>query len=100
MADVAEQALAAAGITASDVDVFIPHQANVRIIDTIARRIGLPESTVVAKDIVTAGNTSGASVPLALDAVLSSGQARSGDLALLLGYGAGLCYAATVAVLP
>ncbi|GGX22353.1 3-oxoacyl-[acyl-carrier-protein] synthase 3 protein 1 [Streptomyces malachitofuscus] len=100
MADVAQRALAAAGITASDVDVFIPHQANVRIIDTIARRVGLPESTVVAKDIVTAGNTSGASIPLALDAVLSSGQARSGDLALLVGYGAGLCYAATVAVLP
>ncbi|QNP76128.1 ketoacyl-ACP synthase III [Streptomyces roseirectus] len=100
MAEVAQRALDAAGVTASDVDVFVPHQANVRIIDTIARRVGLPESTVVAKDIVTAGNTSGASVPLALDAVLSSGQARSGDLALLVGYGAGLCYAATVAVLP
>ncbi|WP_107397782.1 beta-ketoacyl-ACP synthase III [Streptomyces acidiscabies] len=100
MAEVSKRALEAAGVPVSDLDVFVPHQANVRIIDTIARRIGLPETTVVAKDIVTAGNTSGASVPLALDAVLSSGQARSGDLALLVGYGAGLCYAATVAVLP
>ncbi|PJE95950.1 3-oxoacyl-ACP synthase [Streptomyces carminius] len=100
MAEVSKRALEAAGVPVSDLGVFLPHQANVRIIDMIARRIGLPETTVVAKDIVTAGNTSGASIPLAMDAVLSSGQARSGDLALLVGYGAGLCYAATVAVLP
>lgn len=100
MAEVSKRALSAAGVSASEIDVFIPHQANVRIIDMIAKRIGLPETTVIAKDIVTAGNTSGASIPLAMDAVLSSGQARSGDLALLVGYGAGLCYAVTVAVLP
>lgn len=100
MAHVSKRALKAAGVTAADLDVFIPHQANVRIIDTIARQIGLPDSVTVAKDIVTAGNTSGASIPLALDAVLASGEAGTGDLALLVGYGAGLCYAATVAVLP
>ncbi|MFC7217589.1 beta-ketoacyl-ACP synthase III [Streptomyces polyrhachis] len=100
MAEVARRALDVAGVAPADLDVFIPHQANVRIIDTIAKRIGLPDTTTVAKDIVTAGNTSGASVPLAMDAVLAAGQAHTGDLALLLGYGAGLSYAATVAVLP
>ncbi|MGW0734088.1 beta-ketoacyl-ACP synthase 3 [Streptomyces sp. NPDC002851] len=100
MARVAEQALTAAGVPADRLDVFVPHQANVRIIDMIANRLGLPDSTTVARDVVTAGNTSGASIPLALDAVLASGDAGTGDLALLVGYGAGLCYAATVAVLP
>ncbi|MEV8021397.1 beta-ketoacyl-ACP synthase 3 [Streptomyces sp. NPDC086554] len=100
MARVSKRALEAAGVPPADLDAFIPHQANVRIIDTIARQIGLPDTVTVAKDIVTAGNTSGASIPLALDAVLASGEAGAGGLALLVGYGAGLCYAATVAVLP
>ncbi|MGB8943472.1 MAG: beta-ketoacyl-ACP synthase III [Streptomyces sp.] len=100
MAEVAAQALEAAGITPDDLDVFIPHQANVRIIDAMAKRIGLPDGVRVAKDIVTSGNTSGASIPLAMDAVLASGEAKPGDTALLLGYGAGLSYASVVATLP
>jgi 3-oxoacyl-[acyl-carrier-protein] synthase III len=100
MAKVAGQALDAAGIGPEDLDAFIPHQANERIIDSMTRSMGLPGRVAVAKDIVTAGNTSGASVPLAMEAVLSSGAAATGDTALLLGYGAGLSYAAVVATLP
>src|SRR3712207_9259130 len=61
-----------------------------RIVELMAKRLGLPERTVIARDIVRSGNTSSASVPLALSALLESGEARSGDLALILGYGAGL----------
>ncbi|WP_432589823.1 beta-ketoacyl-ACP synthase III [Streptomyces sp. HD1123-B1] len=97
---VAEQALAAAGVSPADLDAFIPHQANTRIIDAMAKRLELPESTVIARDIVTTGNTSGASIPMAMEALMSSDATSPGDLALLVGYGAGLSYAATVVALP
>ncbi|MFF2045907.1 beta-ketoacyl-ACP synthase III [Kitasatospora sp. NPDC058170] len=100
MAEVAQQALDAAGVRAADLDAFIPHQANLRIIDGLARGLGLPDHVAVARDVVTTGNTSGASIPLAMEALLNAGTVRSGGLALLLGYGAGLSYAATVVVLP
>jgi 3-oxoacyl-[acyl-carrier-protein] synthase III len=64
------------------------------------KKLGLPERTVVARDIVQSGNTSAASVPLALSALLESGEAKSGDLALVLGYGAGLTFAGQVLRLP
>ncbi len=66
----------------------------------MAKRLGLGEGTVIARDVVQAGNTSSASVPLALAALLESGEAKSGDLALLLGYGAGLTFAGQVVRLP
>ncbi|NUS14132.1 MAG: ketoacyl-ACP synthase III [Streptomyces sp.] len=97
---VAVQALEVSGLGADDLDAFIPHQANERIIDSMTRSMGLPARVAVAKDIVTNGNTSGASIPLAMDALLASGSAVSGDTALLLGYGSGLSYAALVATLP
>ncbi len=100
MAPVALQAIEAAGITPDDVDVFIPHQANIRIIDQMVKQIGLPEHVVVAKDIVDSGNTSAASIPLATERVLRDGDAKSGDIALQIGFGAGLVYAAQVVVLP
>lgn len=100
MPKVSQRALAAAGITADDLDAFIPHQANVRIIDAMVKSLGLPASVPVARDIETAGNTSAASIPLAMDAMLSSGEAKSGDLALIIGFGAGLAYAAQVVRLP
>ena len=100
MPDVARRAVRAAGLSTEDLDVFIPHQANVRIIDSMASRIGLSPEVVVAKDVVHNGNTSGASIPLAIEAVLGSGAARRGGTALLLGYGAGLSYAGLVVVLP
>ncbi|MFI0723324.1 beta-ketoacyl-ACP synthase III [Streptomyces sp. NPDC021224] len=97
---VAVRGLEAAGLTVDDLDAFVPHQANERIIDAMTRSIGLPARVAVAKDIVTTGNTSGASIPLAMDALLASGRAVSGGTALLLGYGSGLSYAALVAELP
>ncbi|MFI9645529.1 beta-ketoacyl-ACP synthase III [Streptomyces sp. NPDC052040] len=97
---VARQALAAAGIEASELSAFIPHQANARIIDATAKALRLPEHTVVAKDIVEAGNTSAASIPLAMDSMLSQGTVDSGGLALLIGFGAGLAHAAQVVTLP
>ncbi|MEO3751058.1 ketoacyl-ACP synthase III [Streptomyces sp. B6B3] len=100
MAKVAQQALDAAGITADDLDVFIPHQANMRIIDSMVKTLKLPEHVAVARDIETTGNTSAASIPLAMERMLATGQAKSGDTALLIGFGAGLVYAATVVTLP
>jgi 3-oxoacyl-(acyl-carrier-protein) synthase III len=95
-----EAAMAKAGVGPADIDVFAPHQANLRIIESMTKRLGLPESTVIARDVVQSGNTSAASVPLALTALMESGEAKSGDLALVLGYGAGLTFAGQVLVLP
>ncbi|MHC5904747.1 beta-ketoacyl-ACP synthase 3 [Streptomyces sp. S6] len=100
MAKVAQQALDAAGITASDLDVFIPHQANERIIDSMVKTLKLPEHVTVARDVRTTGNTSAASIPLAMERLLATGEAKSGDTALVIGFGAGLVYAATVVTLP
>ncbi|MFI6102780.1 ketoacyl-ACP synthase III [Streptomyces sp. NPDC093595] len=100
MAKVAQQALDAAGITAADLDVFIPHQANMRIIDSMVKTLKLPEHVTVARDVETTGNTSAASIPLAMERLLATGQAKSGDTALVIGFGAGLVYAATVVTLP
>ncbi|CCK30345.1 3-oxoacyl-[acyl-carrier-protein] synthase 3 [Streptomyces davaonensis JCM 4913] len=100
MAKVAQQALDAAGITPDDLDVFIPHQANERIIDSMVKTLKLPEHVTVARDIRTTGNTSAASIPLAMERLLATGEAKSGDTALVIGFGAGLVYAATVVTLP
>ncbi|UED86669.1 ketoacyl-ACP synthase III [Streptomyces profundus] len=100
MAKVAQQALDAAGITVDDLDVFIPHQANMRIIDSMVKTLKLPEHVSVARDVETTGNTSAASIPLAMERMLATGQARSGDTALVIGFGAGLVYAAMVVTLP
>jgi 3-oxoacyl-(acyl-carrier-protein) synthase III len=94
------EAMDKAGVTAADIDVFAPHQANLRIVESMTKRLGFGEKTVIARDIVRSGNTSAASIPLALGALLESGEARSGDLALVLGYGAGLTYAGQVLRLP
>jgi 3-oxoacyl-[acyl-carrier-protein] synthase-3 len=88
------------GITVEDINVFIPHQANDRITQAIARRLSIPENVVVSHDIEHTGNTSSASVPLAMDALLLSGAAKSGDIALIGGFGAGLSYATQVVRLP
>lgn len=100
MAPVAEKAMAAAGVTADDIEAFIPHQANMRIIDQMIKQLKLPESVVVGRDIADTGNTSAASIPLATERLLREGQVRSGALALQIGFGAGLVYAAQVVVLP
>ncbi len=100
MAKVAAEALDKAGVSPDDLDVFLPHQANMRIIDAMARTLRLPERVVIARDIAYQGNTSAASIPLATEALLEAGQAKSGDLALFVAFGAGLAYAAQVVRLP
>jgi 3-oxoacyl-[acyl-carrier-protein] synthase-3 len=100
ISEVCTQALDAAGITADDLVAFVPHQANMRITDAMVRALKIPEHVVVARDIATTGNTSAASVPLALEALLRTTDLPSGGLALLVGFGAGLAYAAQVVELP
>lgn len=100
IADKTREALAAAGLEPEDLDVFVPHQANNRITDSMLRHLGLPEKVVVSRDITHMGNSSAASVPLAMEALLESGAAQSGDLALTIGFGAGLVYAGQVVRLP
>jgi 3-oxoacyl-[acyl-carrier-protein] synthase-3 len=100
MAKVAQQALDKAGVSPDDLDVFVPHQANMRIIDAMARAMKLPERVAIARDIAEQGNTSAASIPLALDRMIDEGQAKSGDIALLIAFGAGLAYAAQVVTVP
>jgi 3-oxoacyl-[acyl-carrier-protein] synthase III len=100
MAKVGQQALDRAEVTADELDVFVPHQANMRIIDAMARSMKLPERVKIARDIADQGNTSAASIPLALHRMIEEGEARSGDLALLIAFGAGLAYAAQVVTVP
>jgi 3-oxoacyl-[acyl-carrier-protein] synthase-3 len=100
MTKVANEALEAAGITAADLAAFIPHQANMRIIDEFAKQLKLPESVIIARDIASTGNTSAASIPLATHRLLLEHPELSGGLALQIGFGAGLVFGAQVVVLP
>ncbi|MYW01630.1 beta-ketoacyl-ACP synthase III [Streptomyces sp. SID3343] len=97
---IGRQALSAAGVGVDDLSAFIPHQANLRIVEAAAKALDLPPHVAVARDIVEAGNTSAASIPLAMDALLTRGDAPSGGLALLAGFGAGVVHAAQVVALP
>jgi 3-oxoacyl-[acyl-carrier-protein] synthase III len=99
MHPVAAQACERADVAVSDLAAFVPHQANLRIVEAIARRLGVPRERV-ADDIVHAGNTSSASIPLALSRMTERGELKSGSPALLLGFGAGMCYAAQVITVP
>jgi 3-oxoacyl-[acyl-carrier-protein] synthase III len=96
---IAVEACERAGVAVEDLAAFVPHQANLRIIEAIARKLGVARERV-ADDIVHAGNTSSASIPLALARMSEHGELESGSLVLLLGFGAGLCYAAQVVAVP
>lgn len=103
IAPVALGAIERAGLTPADIDVLIPHQANLRIVEAVAKKLrqkGAREDMVVADDIVHSGNTSSASIPMALDHMRTAGRVRSGDVLLLVGFGAGLSYAGQVVVCP
>lgn len=100
MAKVALEALDRAGVTADDLDLFVPHQANMRITDAMVRAMKLPEHVTIARDIAHQGNASAASIPLALRQMVHDGEAKSGDTALLIAFGAGLSYAAQVITIP
>ncbi|HEX8306709.1 MAG TPA: beta-ketoacyl-ACP synthase III [Jatrophihabitans sp.] len=99
MGDVGLQACAAAGLQPSQLAGFVPHQANLRIIDLIAKKLDAP-NVVVARDIITSGNTSSASIPIALSKMLERGEIASGAPVLLVGFGAGLTYAGQVILAP
>jgi 3-oxoacyl-[acyl-carrier-protein] synthase-3 len=100
MAKVAQQALEASGIAAEELTAFVPHQANMRIIDEFAKQLGFPDSVLIARDIQTTGNTSAASIPLAMHRLLEERPEASGGYALQIGFGAGLVFGAQVVKLP
>ncbi len=91
MEDAAIVALKTAGLDVHDVDLFIPHQANLRIINAVGQRLGIPEEKVVV-NIQRFGNTSAASIPLALDEAVRAGRLRRGDIVLLCAFGGGLTW--------
>jgi 3-oxoacyl-[acyl-carrier-protein] synthase III len=91
----ARDAMAKAGVTADDIDVVIPHQANIRIIEASCKRLGIPSAKALTVLHYT-GNTSSASVPLAMVDGLENGRIHSGDLVLMVGFGAGMTSAAAV----
>ncbi|MFG2500690.1 beta-ketoacyl-ACP synthase 3 [Streptomyces sp. NPDC048441] len=94
------RALEAAGVAADELAAFIPHQANLRLVEGLAKSLGLPPSVVVARSVITEGNTSAASIPLGLEALLAQGGLPAGGKALLSGFGAGLAHASMVVTLP
>ena len=100
MAKVAKEAVEKSGIKPEELTAFVPHQANMRIIDEFAKQLGLPESVLVARDIQTTGNTSAASIPLAMHRLLEEHPEASGGYALEIGFGAGLVFGAHVVRMP
>ncbi len=95
MADISAEMLEKSGYTVDDVDLVIPHQANQRITDAVASRLGVPEEKVYS-NIAEHGNTSSASIPIALDECLQSGKIKEGDLVLLTAFGGGVTWGGTV----
>ena len=95
LADVVEEALAANGLTGKDIDWLVPHQANQRIIDGMAKKLGLPNERVVST-VARHANTSAASIPLALAEAASDGRIKPGQLVLLEAIGGGLTWGASV----
>lgn len=89
-----------AGVKPSELAAFVPHQANTRIIDGIVKRLGLSDDCVVAKDLIESGNTSAASMPLALSKLIERREVPSGAPVLLFGFGGGLTYAGQVIRCP
>ena len=99
LAPIALQACERAGVAPTEIAAFVAHQANGRIIDGIAKRLGMPQAVIV-KDIVESGNTSAASVPLALSKLVERREVPSGAPVLLFGFGGGLTYAGQVVWCP
>ncbi len=95
MADISAEMLAKAGYTVDDVDLVVPHQANQRITDAVASRLGVPEEKVYS-NIAELGNTSSASIPIALDECIQSGKIKEGSLVLLTAFGGGVTWGGTV----
>ncbi|RAG84453.1 3-oxoacyl-ACP synthase [Streptacidiphilus pinicola] len=96
----AREACARAGLTPADLGGVVTHQANLRIIESLTRHLGLPDDVVIARDVVDAGNTSAASVPLALSKLVESRELPSGSPVLLFAFGGGLSWAGQVITAP
>lgn len=95
MSEISQEMLERAGYTVADVDLVIPHQANQRITDAVADRLGVPEEKVYS-NIARLGNTSAASIPIALDECIQSGKLKEGDLLLMTAFGGGVTWGGTV----
>jgi 3-oxoacyl-[acyl-carrier-protein] synthase-3 len=95
VSDVIDEVFAATGFTAADIDWFVPHQANVRIIDATARKLGIPIEKVI-RTVDRHGNTSAASIPLALWEASRDGRIKKGDLLLLESLGGGFTWGAVL----
>ncbi|HMJ09292.1 MAG TPA: beta-ketoacyl-ACP synthase III [Pyrinomonadaceae bacterium] len=95
MADISAEMIDKAGYTVDDIDVVIPHQANQRITDAVASRLGVPEEKVYS-NIAEMGNTSSASIPIAMDECIQSGRIKEGSLVLLTAFGGGVTWGGTV----
>jgi 3-oxoacyl-[acyl-carrier-protein] synthase-3 len=95
MARALERALDKAGVALDEVDWVIPHQANLRIIDALARRLAIPRDRVIA-NLDRVANTSSASIPIALDEAIRRGQIQSGDVVAMTAFGAGVTYGAAI----
>ena len=95
MAEAADQALLRAGLTGDDIDLFIPHQANMRIIEATARYASVPMEKVFV-NVDRYGNMSSATIPVALDEAIESGRLKAGDLVLMVAFGAGFTWASAV----
>jgi 3-oxoacyl-[acyl-carrier-protein] synthase-3 len=100
IAPLALQACEKAGVHPRELGAFVAHQANLRIIDAVARKLNLGDNVVVARDIVESGNTSAASIPLALSKLVERREVPSGAPVLLMGFGGGLTYAGQVIRCP
>jgi 3-oxoacyl-[acyl-carrier-protein] synthase III len=97
---IARRIVESAGLTMQDIDVFVPHQANLRMIEPLAQALDLREDAIVADDVITSGNTSAATIPLAISRLREAGRIPSGATALLLGFGGGFSWAGQVVRLP
>jgi 3-oxoacyl-[acyl-carrier-protein] synthase III len=95
MVDSGEKSMRAAGVTADQIALVVPHQANIRIIEAACKRLGVPMERT-ATVLHETGNTSSASIPLALAAGLEAGRVKNGDLVLLVGFGAGMTAASAI----
>src|SRR5690606_28795764 len=95
MGNAAEEALAKAGMTKEDIDFLVPHQANTRITDAAAKRVGLSEEKVII-NLDRFGNMSSASIPVAMDEALQQGRIKQGNTLVLVGCGGGLTWGAAV----
>ncbi len=100
MVGIAQKTLEKAGISPEELNAFVPHQANQRITEHIAKSLNFPPHVAIARDGQKMGNTTAATIPLALDTLRRNNEVKSGDLALLLGFGAGLAYSGQVIVVP